>query len=261
MGLVVLVLIASAGWALKKQTTALAAFTDRHPIPAPVTKVQNHETEVNSLVSRLAHFGHEVENQRPVEIALSVDDLNLAISQFKPLKGFRKQLSVDTISEQIIIGRIHLPLNSTEKLPTFVTSLLKIERRPNNLNGTFTAVPTLTDGKLILTLQSVTPAQGQLPRPFLAGISRILISGDLPEDSSLQRILSKLTSVELRGEQLILSYHPDTKPPSAMIEADAMATKAKQFAALGAVILILTMILTFILISRWQRNRTATHEG
>jgi uncharacterized FAD-dependent dehydrogenase len=37
--------------------------------------------------------------------------------------------------------------------------------------------------------------------------------------------------------------------------ADEMANKAKQFAALGAVILILTMILLFIVISRWRKSR------
>lgn len=257
MGIVVLVLIASAGWALKKQSSALASFTDEEPLPAPVASIDDHLAEINDLVSRLAHFEHEIEHQRPVELALSPSDINLAVAQYEPLKGFRGQLSVDTITDQNLTGRIHLPLNSTEKLPSFVTSILKIEKRPNNLNGTYTAIPTLTDGKLILTLKSVTPTQGELPQPFLEGISRLLVSGDLAEDSPLQALLSKLTSVELHEGQFILTYHPDSEPPSAKEEADAMATKAKQFAALGAVILILTMILAFILIARWRRNRRA----
>ncbi len=255
MGIVVLIIVASAGWALKKQSTALADFTDQEPLPAPIASVENHQAEFNSLVSRLAHFEHEIEHKRPTEIALSPSDLNLAVANYETLSNFRGQLSVDTITDQSLTGRIHLPLNSTEKLPTFVTSILKIERRPNNLNGSFTATPALTNGKLILTLKSVTPTQGKLPQPFLDGISRLLLSGELPEDSTLQTLLSKLTSVELRQGAFVLTYHPDAKAPSSMKEADAMATKAKQFAALGAVILILTMILSFIVISRWKKSR------
>jgi peroxiredoxin len=67
--------------------------------------------------------------------------------------------------------------------------------------------------------------------------------------------LSKLTSAELRDGKFVLGFNPAAEAPSAKEEADEMANKAKQFAALGAVILILTMILLFIVISRWRKSR------
>jgi hypothetical protein len=255
MAVVVMILIASAAWALKKQSTSLASFTDLDPLPTPIASAVDHQAGFNSLVSRLEAFKHEVENGRAIELALTPTDLNLAISQYDSLKSFRGMLSADSISESTLSGRIHLPLNSTEKLPSVVCSILKIEQRPNNLNGTYNAKPTLTDGKLILTLKSLTPTQGEIPDPFLQGISRILVSGDLEEDAPLQALLSKLTSAELRDGKFVLGFNPAAEAPSAKEEADEMANKAKQFAALGAVILILTMILLFIVISRWRKSR------
>ncbi|MGJ8698185.1 MAG: hypothetical protein ACSHYF_17830 [Verrucomicrobiaceae bacterium] len=255
MGLVVLVLISSAGWALKKQSEALATFTDHEPRPTPVADPLDHEAEFNSFVSRIGHFKHELENERPASLALSPTDLNLAIAQYDALKSFRGQLSITAISPDEISGRIHLPLNSTEKLPSAVCSVLGIDQRPHNLNGTFTAEPTLTDGKLILTLTSVTPTQGALPKEFLQGISRLLVTGDLAEDSPLHPILKSLTAAGLQQDQLVFSYVPGAIPPSAKEQSDELADNARKFAALGAVILILTMILAFILISRWRKAR------
>ena len=59
----------------------------------------------------------------------------------------------------------------------------------------------------------------------------------------------------MRDGKLLLIHTPGEVPPSVKEESDAMATKAKQFIALGAVIFILTMILFFILMSRRQKAK------
>lgn len=254
---VILVLIASAAYALKKQTSAFVEFTEEEAKPTPVINLEGREQAVNSLSNRLRHFAHEIENKRAAELALSAEDLNLAVAQFDSLKNFRGQLHVESITPELISGQIHLPLSSTKKLPEFVCSILSIERRDNNINGTFTAKPLLSSGKLIFNLDSLTPSKGEMPDEFFQGISRILISGELEEKSALQLQLNKLTGAELRDQHFVLSYSPDATPPDAMIEADKMADKAKQFAALGAVILILSMILLFILLSQRKKRRAA----
>lgn len=255
MAIVALVLVSSAGWALKKQTEAIAGFTEKEAKPAPVIDVMNHQTDFNSLVSRLERFEHEVENKRASEIQLSPTDLNLAIAHYEALKGFRGQLSVVAISKEAIEGNIHLPLNSTDKLPSFVCSTLGIEQRPNNLNGTYTAEPLLTDGTLIVTLSAITPSVGEIPHEFLAGISRLKVSGEVTEGSAIELILKKLTAVQMQDGALVFSYDPASTPPSVKEESDEIANKAKQLVALGGVIFILTMILAFILISRWRKTR------
>ena len=265
MAVVILVLISSAAYFLKKQTDAYKTFTDEEARPAPVADPKAHESEFNSLVNRLRHFDHEVNNGRAAELALSAQDLNLAIAHFDVLKSYRGQFHFEKITGTNISGTIHLPFNSTSKLPGFVRSSLGIESRENNLNGTFTGTPLLTDGKLILNVSEITPSKGEIPEELLSGISRFLISGELEQKAEddpknipeLLKTLRKLTSIELREESLIFSYTPDSKPPSVKEESDAMATKAKQLVALGAVIFILTMILFFILMSRRQKAKRA----
>ena len=255
MALVILVLIASAAYALKKQTSAFIEFTEEEAKPTPVLKLEGREEAVNSLSNRLRHFAHEMENKRAAEIAFSPEDLNLAVAQFDDLKNFRGQLTIDKITPELISGQIHLPLNSTKKLPEFVCSILNIERRDNNINGAFTAKPLLSTGKLIFNLESLTPSKGELPQEFFEGISRIMISGELEEEDALQLQLNKLTGASLKEGQFVLSFSPDATPPDALIESDKIADKAKQFAALGAVILILSMILLAILLSQRKKRK------
>lgn len=263
MAVVILVLVSSAAYFLKKQTDAYKTFTEEEAKPAPVADPKAHETEFNSLVNRLRHFDHEVKNARAAELSLSAQDLNLAIAHFEVLKSYRGQFHFEKIAGSEISGTIHLPFNSTSKLPGFVRSSLGIESRDNNLNGTFTGAPLLTDGKLILNVSEITPSKGKIPEELLSGISRFLISGELEQKAEedpknipeLLKTLRKLTSVELRDESLAFSYSPEAEPPSVKEESDAMATKAKQLVALGAVIFILTMILFFILMSRRRKAR------
>jgi len=263
MALVILVLISSAGYFLKKQTNAYKTFTEEIANPAPIADPKAHETEFNSLVNRLRHFDHEVSNDRAAQLSLSAQDLNLAIAHFEILKSYRGQFHFEKITPTDISGTIHLPFNSTAKLPNFVRSSLKIESRENNLNGTFTGTPLLTDGKLILNVSEITPSKGEVPEELLSGISRFLISGELEQKAEddpenipeLLKVLRKLTSIEMSNDSLVFLYSPDSRPPSVKEESDAMATKAKHLVALGAVIFILTMILFFILMSRRQKNK------
>jgi sulfur-oxidizing protein SoxB len=71
MGIVVLILLTTTAYTLKKQTDAYQTFTENEAKPAPVINPAEFETEFNSLVSRLRHFEHEVKNDRRAEIALS----------------------------------------------------------------------------------------------------------------------------------------------------------------------------------------------
>ncbi|MDB4428987.1 hypothetical protein N9116_02740, partial [Akkermansiaceae bacterium] len=91
MALVILVLISSAGYFLKKQTNAYKTFTEEIANSAPIADPKAHETEFNSLVNRLRHFDHEVSNDRAAQLSLSAQDLNLAIAHFEILKSYRGQ--------------------------------------------------------------------------------------------------------------------------------------------------------------------------
>ena len=263
MAIVVLVLVTSAGYSVKKQTDAYKTFTEEAPKPAPIADLSKHDAELNSLVSRLRHFDHEIENKQAAEISLTPLDINLAFAHYAVFENFRGQLSFDTFTDTHVSGVLHYPFRSTSELPSFIRSTLNIAARDNNLNGRFTATPLLTDGKLLLNMTEIQSNIGQVPEEWFAGISRFLISGELEQKLKddpknpplLLSKLKKITSLTLKDGSLSLAYSPDHTPPSIKQESDAMATKAKQLVALGALIFILTMILLFIVLSRRQKAR------
>lgn len=263
IGLVICILVGTTAYTLKKQTDAYASFTEEEARPTPVEDPAKFPAKFNSLANRLRHFDHEIKNNRPATISLTPLDLNLAVAHFDALKSLQGQLHFDALEDGELTGSLHWPFNSNKNLPDFVRGILGIEARDNNLNGTFSGTPLLTDGKLILNLTSITPSKGELPDDFLAGVSRVMISGELEQAAEedpknppeLLVTLRKLTSLEVKEGLLVLAYSPDSKPPSVKEESDAMANKAKQLIALGAVIFILTMILFFILLSRRQKAR------
>lgn len=263
IGVVICILIGTTAYTLKKQTGAYKTFTEEEARPAKIEDPSQFPAPFNSLANRLRHFDHEVKNDRAAEIELTPLDLNLAIARFDALKSFRGQLYFESISDTEIAGTLHFPFNSNKNLPNFVRSVLGIEARDNNLNGSFTGTPLLTDGKLILNLTKITPPKGEVPEEVLVNIARILISGELEkaveEDPKnppeLLQTLRKLTSLTLRDGKLVLTHSPGKEAPSIKEESNAMATKAKQLIALGAVIFILTMILFFILMSRRQKAK------
>ena len=234
------------------------------PKPAPIAELKGQEADINSLVNRLRHFDHEINNKRAAEVGFTTRDLNLAVAHFEIFHSFRGQLYFEKITPKHLEGILHYPFRSTEDLPEFVRGPLDIEERDNNLNGTFVATPLLTDGKLILNMESITPSVGEMPDELFQQISRFLISGQLEKEleetpekvPELLTKLRKLTSLTLTDDKLTLAYAPDATPPSAQVEANAMASKAKQLVALGAVIFILTMILLFIVLSRRKKSRT-----
>ncbi len=263
MAIVVIILIASAGYSIKKQTDSVKTFTEEEAKPAPIADLSNHEPELNSLMNRIRHFDHEIQNSRPAQLELTPTEVNYTFAHFEVFKNFRGQLFFNDFTDSQITGNIHYPLNSTKNLPKFVRDTLNIETRDNNINGTFIGTPLLTDGKLILNLSEIKPERGQIPEALFSNISRTLISGELEkqlEDDpknppALLTKLKKLTSLTLKDGKLCLAYTPGETPPSIKEESDAMATKAKQLVALGAIIFILTMILLFIVLSRRQRAK------
>lgn len=263
MAVVVLVLIASAGYSVKMQTDAYSEFTETEARPAPIADLTDHQAEMNSLMNRIRHFDHEIENNSPAQLTLSPQEINFAFAHFEVFKNFRGQLSFDSFTDSHITGSIHYAFRPSSQLPTFVRSPLGIESRENNLNGTFTATPLLTDGKLILNMTEIKTPLGQIPEELFLAVSRYLISGELEQQLKddpnnpphLLTKLQKLTSLTLQDGHITLGYAPDVTPPSVRQESDAMATKAKQLVALGAVILILIMILLFILLSRRQKAK------
>ncbi|HKS38354.1 MAG TPA: hypothetical protein VJW76_14265, partial [Verrucomicrobiae bacterium] len=137
----------------------VAKYTDTKPMELP--KVELSKTEMEELDKRLATFKEGVEADKSVSaLALSADEINALIQRNAEAKN---KFSIGFEDDQVK-GKISLPLGEL-KIPIIGRWL-----KGRYLNGTAGLKPTLQNGVLIVTLQSVEVNGQTIPADILAGL-------------------------------------------------------------------------------------------
>ena len=249
IAVVVIFVIAFGAYSFKKQTEGFASFSEEASSEAPIASTEG----ATALTQKLSELEKAVSQKTNIENPLTAKELNLAIAHFEELKSLRGVLSFTEISETQLQGQLHLPLASTKDLPEIFCKALGIEQRDNFLKATFAGTPLLTDGKLFLTLETLTPSRGEIPTQVIQAISPFQIFTEAQAESSLQKTINQLSSIEVKNGTLVATYSTEVAPPSGKEEADELAQKARHLIALGAVIFILTMILVFIFLAKRKK--------
>ncbi len=239
---VVLGLAFFAWWTVTRQAEEIAKFTDTEAklvfLPAP----EKHQKELNTLVARLQHFKHEVDNKRAARLDLSPADLNLAIAAFPEFKELPHTFHVKDIRENELDADISFKLGSSP-----------FSDRNNHLNADLETKPVLNNGQVYLEINKITSDAGSVPEPFRQHLSPYLITEKYLEDPAIGPVMKALTSVETAPGRLSLVHDPESSPPSAEMEAAESVKQTRNFMALVAIIVILSMILLFVLLAKRRR--------
>ncbi len=238
--LVMVFLIGFSVLTLFRQFNEIARFTSEKPAPVAVTPIENQEAVLNALAGRIELFRQALGGDQGAELALTPDEINLAIAAYEPFKDLRGTFRVLEADQGQLRIAISFPLNGKPRLTRgdekgIVTS------DPRHLNGTLIAKPGLLKKEVVLKLDDLVVPGAAVPREFIDQMSPYRITERYLTDPVLGPAMGKLTRVEVKDGRLVLAKVPGEVPADLITDAQVDSATGKFFSFLGiAAVVFLT---------------------
>ncbi len=241
-------LIGFSIFALFKQFNEIAKFTAEKPVPVEITPLDEQEPALNHLAERLEKFRQDLAADSEVSLALSPDELNLAIATYGAFKELRGTLRVTEITNETIRMAISFPLNGKPRFahdhePGWIAS------DSRHLNATLVARPALLKKEIVLQIDRIEVPGASVPNQFIDQMSPYRITERYLTDPTLGPAMAKLTRVGLADGKLILTRNPRETPADMITPDEVDSASSRLFLTLGlaaTVFLIFAGIIVFI---------------
>lgn len=249
-----LFLIGFSIWVPIRQGKEIVKFTKEEPIPVEVEDIPSREIDVRNLVERLEVFRSDLsDNETEAEIALSADDINLAIAHFDALKELRGTFRVTSISDEALNVDICYQLNGPPRLAKDGEDG-PITSDPRYLVAKMKATPQLGSRELALRVDGLDADGADIPDGFMGHFSTLRIFDqtrtELPEDNELiANVMAQLTKAQIDGDKLVLARIPGDPIPDVVTDDQFLGSGGKIAKFLGAAMigfLVLAGIMLFL---------------
>lgn len=230
--LVMVFLIGFSTLTLFRQFNEIAKFTSETPAPVELSTIEDRETELNQLAERLENFRQQLSQEEEASLALSPEELNLAIATFEAFKELRGTFHVTGIEGETLRVAISFPLNgkprfAAENEPGWVASDTRY------LNATLVARPQLFKKEIVLGIDTIEVPGVEVPRGFIDQMSPYRITERYLADPLLGPAMAKLTRIEVSGGKIILFRTPGEIPADHITNAQVDSASTRLFTALG----------------------------
>ncbi len=205
--LVMVFLVVFSTVTLFRQFNEIAKFTGEKPVLIEVSSLDNQEPALNRLAERLEAFRQQLDGDAETALALSADDLNLAIAAYNPFADLRGTFRISAIEGETLRIAISFPLNGK---PRFARKGEGgwIASDSRFLNGTLIARPTLLKHEVVLQLDDIVIPGAAVPREFIEQMSPYRITERYLSDPLLGPAMSKLSRVGISDGKLVLTRVP-----------------------------------------------------
>ena len=240
---------------LFRQFNEIAKFTAEKPIPIEVSSLENKEPELNNLAERIEVFRQQLAGDGETSLALSADDINLAIATYDSFKELRGTFRVVRIEGKTLHIAISFPLNGKPRLarkeePGWIASDSRY------LNGTLVARPHLLKHEVVLRLDAIEVPGKQVAPEFIDQMSPYRITERYLADKVIGPAMAKFTRVEVSGGNVVLTRKPNEIPADMITDAQVDSGSRKLFTTLGiAAALFLTFAGIIVLIGLRAKAR------
>ncbi len=187
--LFVILMAVIAFFGYRMLSKAIDEYTSATPRELP--KVQMPDEQLKTLKERVEAFRKAAEAGTPNEpLVLTSDDLNALIADKPELKG----LIYVKIENDEVKGQVSIPL---DKLNFGMV-------RGRYLNGEADFKASLSDGVLIVTIESVEVNGQKLPDDFIKELRKQNVAKDFYKDEKASETIRKLESLEVKDGKIIL---------------------------------------------------------
>lgn len=246
---------------LFRQFNEIAKFTVEKPVPIEISSTEGKEAQLSDLAERVETFRQQLAGEGETSLALSAEDMNLAIASYDAFKELRGTFHILGIEGETARIAISFPLNGKPRLTKegekgkgWITSDSRY------LNGTLVARPTLLKQEIVLKLDTIEVPGMKVAPEFIDQMSPYRITERYLGDKTIGPVMAKLTRVTIADGKIVLTRTPGENPAGNITDAQVDSATSRFFTVLGiaaACFLAFAAIIVFIGIrakARKERN-------
>lgn len=217
---------------LFRQFNEIAKFTDTKPVPIELTSLDDREVDLNRLAERIEAFRQELAGDTEASIALTPEELNLAIATYEAFKELRGTFHVSGIEGDTMRLAISFPLNGRPRFahedePGWIASDQRF------LNGTMVARPNLLKHEIVLSLDTIEVPGKTVAPEFIDQMSPYRITERYLTDKVIGPAMAKFTRVGIADGKLVLTRNPHENPVDMITDSQVDSASTRLFTALG----------------------------
>lgn len=230
--LVMVFLIGFSVLTLFRQFNAIAEFTAEKPVAIEVSPTIGKESELTKLAERVETFRTQLTGGAEISLALSAEDLNLAIASYEAFKELRGTFRVLTIEGKTARIAISFPLNGKPRL-TRAGEKSWITSDSRYLNGTMVAHPALLKNEVVLALDTLEVPGKKVAPEFIDQMSPYRITERYLTDPVIGPAMAQVTRVSIADGKIILTRKPGEIPADTITDAQVDSGSSRLFTTLG----------------------------
>jgi hypothetical protein len=184
------------------------------PTPRELPKVQISEDHRKEVMDRFKAFREGVKDGTASEpLILTGDDLNALVEETPELKG-KVFFSVEG---EKIKGKVSIPLSNLMDIGML---------RGRYLNGEAEFKASLSNGILVVVLDSIEVNGQHLPEEAMANLRQQNLAKDITKDPDNAEMIRRFESIEIKDGKIIIKPRPK-EPPKAEQDVKKSATDSK----------------------------------
>ncbi len=255
--LVMVFLVVFSTFTLFRQYNEIAKFTGEKSAPVEITPVENQETALNSLAERLESFRQHLTGTEQSRLALTPDEINLAIAAYEPFKELRGTFRVLSIDDDAMRIAISFQLNGKPRRARADEPGL-IASDPRYLIGILVVKPALLKREVVLKLHNIEVPGAKVPREFIEQMSPYRITERYLSDAILGPAMAKLTQVELADGKLVFTRTPGQVPADLITNEQVDFASSRLFRILGTVACVFLLFAGVIIFIGLRAKKRST---
>ncbi|MCX6866035.1 MAG: hypothetical protein NTV46_07405 [Verrucomicrobia bacterium] len=239
--LVMILLIGFSIATLFRQFNEIAKFTLEKPVPVEVSSIENQEVALNRLAERLELFRQQLAGNGHAVLALTPEEMNLAIAAYEPFRDLRGTLRIAAVEGDTLRLAISFPLNGKPRLARkgeqgWIASDLRY------LNGMLVARPALLKHEVVLNLDAMEVSGARVPQEFINQMSPYRITARYLSDAVLGPAMAKLSQVDISAGKCVFTSVPGETTPEVISKKQVASASKRLFLILGIVASVMLAI-------------------
>jgi len=244
--LVMLFLVVFSVVVLFRQFDAISKFTGEEPAVIEIVSLEDKDAELNELAEKIEVFRLKVVADESAVLALSVTEINLAISAFDSFKDLRGMFRVIEITPELMKFDISFKLNGKPRLPKEGEPGM-MGSDPRYLNGVLVAKPGLLNQEFVLQVVDINVTGAEVPEEFLEQMSPYRIAERYIGTDGIGKIMAQLTDVSLAEGVLRFEKEAGAAPKDTISNEQVDDASQRLFTFLGIAALIFLLLVAIIL--------------